>query len=430
MVIAIIATSIIFLNRIESAYFNYKCYKASDSSEKVDYAIKALKVLDSQNNQGIVRGTVLNLADTDVDKAETKIKDIENSITQSDYVSILSSIINKKIDTLYDKGKYQDAIQEFKEIKNLGGDFKQDKNYDNIMLQEVKSLTNSGSVSNKDSLLEDNKAYYGDLDNDGYDEIIEVKDSSSSSQSSYIYNRGTVKINLYTYNNGTYQVADKETIEMASSSTFTGVYQYETDKIGAFIGYNSYDSSGNTQYSESVFGVENGKLVKKGTVTGNKYVKVDDIDNDENYEIQSYSESYVLSVKNTTSKWYKISSSGAAPKEVGTGSPSSGSTTDNSANNSADIAKKMADSSAYLFPYSDSEYLKDSDLQGLTKEQLSFARNEVFARHGYVFSENSLKTYFTAKTWYHPNSSYDGSDTNFNDYEKANYKLIQVWEKK
>ena len=69
-------------------------------------------------------------------------------------------------------------------------------------------------------------------------------------------------------------------------------------------------------------------------------------------------------------------------------------------------------------------------MRNLSKEKLALARNEIFARHGYIFKEEPFKSYFESKSWYSPNPNFDGSDSGLNDYEIANYKVIQYWEKK
>jgi hypothetical protein len=81
----------------------------------------------------------------------------------------------------------------------------------------------------------------------------------------------------------------------------------------------------------------------------------------------------------------------------------------------------------YIIPGSDSRYLSDSDLSGLTKEQLAFARNEIFARHGYVFTTKKYADYFSSKSWYRPDSGYAGE---LNDIEEYNVNLIQQYESK
>lgn len=81
----------------------------------------------------------------------------------------------------------------------------------------------------------------------------------------------------------------------------------------------------------------------------------------------------------------------------------------------------------YLFP-SDTTYISESDLQGLTKHEVALIRNEIFARHGYSFKTEEFKVYFDTQSWYTPNPNY--SDSLLNDIERANIKFIQQYEKK
>lgn len=83
----------------------------------------------------------------------------------------------------------------------------------------------------------------------------------------------------------------------------------------------------------------------------------------------------------------------------------------------------------YIFPYSDSEFLTEGDVRGLSKEELRLARNEIFARYGYVFESEDLQDYFNSKSWYTPNySSGNVSEDMLNDYERANVDLIREYE--
>lgn len=77
----------------------------------------------------------------------------------------------------------------------------------------------------------------------------------------------------------------------------------------------------------------------------------------------------------------------------------------------------------FILPNSDTVKLKQSDIDNLTKQQLVLARNELFARHGYIFTTPEIKSYFQSKPWYHPDASYNGELTN--DIEKANLQLIE-----
>ncbi len=254
--------------------------------------------------------------------------------------------------------------------------------------------------------MEDRKICFDNFDEDPFDEIIELKTNNNSS-----YNPG-IKLNLYKFKNGQYKLADTETIEHTWDQKIQGVYDYATDKKGIFINYANASNSTGT----SVFGVNNDKLQLKGAIFANNYTKPDDVDNDGIYEIISNSTSIVASDKKDTSKWYKIYEDGRTPTEV--------------SKTSEEKAKTTTNSSDYVVKDSDKNYLTEDDMKKLSKEQLALARNEIFARHGYVFNDDLFKKYFTEKSWYVPNSSYDGSDSTLNQYEIANYQLIQAWEKK
>ncbi|WP_142329593.1 YARHG domain-containing protein [Bacillus sp. es.036] len=79
-------------------------------------------------------------------------------------------------------------------------------------------------------------------------------------------------------------------------------------------------------------------------------------------------------------------------------------------------------SSSYLLPHSDVIKLSESELTSFNKDELRLARNEIFARHGYLFKSDELESYFAAKTWYYPDPYYDGS---LNNVEEYNVKLIE-----
>ena len=79
----------------------------------------------------------------------------------------------------------------------------------------------------------------------------------------------------------------------------------------------------------------------------------------------------------------------------------------------------------FIMPYSDCSYLSASDLSKYNKSTLALIRNEIYARHGYVFNTNPFKAYFNSKSWYHPDSSFKGDDSELNDYEVKNVQTIK-----
>ena len=85
----------------------------------------------------------------------------------------------------------------------------------------------------------------------------------------------------------------------------------------------------------------------------------------------------------------------------------------------------------YILPNSNSAYLTESDLEGLTQEQLRLARNELYARYGYIFEDEGLRNYFEQKSWYQGTVSRDNfNESVFNEYETANKDLIVNYETK
>lgn len=83
------------------------------------------------------------------------------------------------------------------------------------------------------------------------------------------------------------------------------------------------------------------------------------------------------------------------------------------------------DGEEYIFPTSDSIYLEEQNLWNLSEEALRIAKNEIYARHGYIFQSDDLNRYFREKSWYQasvPAAQFDSSV--LNEYEKANIKQI------
>lgn len=94
---------------------------------------------------------------------------------------------------------------------------------------------------------------------------------------------------------------------------------------------------------------------------------------------------------------------------------------------SSDTIKESED---YILPDSDSRYLTDSDVRGLSANELMLARNEIYARHGRKFKDSELQNYFNSKSWYRGTVDPDDFSTDvFNEYENKNLEMIQKYEK-
>lgn len=81
----------------------------------------------------------------------------------------------------------------------------------------------------------------------------------------------------------------------------------------------------------------------------------------------------------------------------------------------------------YIFPDSDKKYLSEDEIRAKTVDEMFIGRNEIFARHGYIFSDENLKNHFEGTSWYAgtvPAEQFN-SDQVFNEFEKKNVELIQ-----
>lgn len=80
----------------------------------------------------------------------------------------------------------------------------------------------------------------------------------------------------------------------------------------------------------------------------------------------------------------------------------------------------------YIFPDSDIRLLTEDEVSALSPEQLRIAKNELYARHGRMFTSEDLQQYFGSKSWYSGTIPADQfSESVFNQTEKDNIALLQ-----
>ena len=80
----------------------------------------------------------------------------------------------------------------------------------------------------------------------------------------------------------------------------------------------------------------------------------------------------------------------------------------------------------YLLADSSTRKLTKEELIKYPKETLAYMRNEIFARHGYVFKTEKYSNYFSSKPWYKPDPSFKEND--ISKTEKYNVNLIKSLE--
>lgn len=98
---------------------------------------------------------------------------------------------------------------------------------------------------------------------------------------------------------------------------------------------------------------------------------------------------------------------------------------DNTSSEDSDYTDEKIPKDAFLFP-SDSVLITDEKLESLDDKTIELIKNEIYARHGYIFTDRSLKKYFETFSWYKPNDDY--SPKLLNQTEKANIKIIKKFQ--
>lgn len=79
----------------------------------------------------------------------------------------------------------------------------------------------------------------------------------------------------------------------------------------------------------------------------------------------------------------------------------------------------------YILPDSDKRQITEEEIADFTDEEKQLAINEIYAKHGRLFNNIDMQTYFDQKSWYNGTilpEEFD--DALLNDYEKKNIELL------
>ena len=79
------------------------------------------------------------------------------------------------------------------------------------------------------------------------------------------------------------------------------------------------------------------------------------------------------------------------------------------------------------YPYASQRLLTDEDVRNLSQYNLRIMRNEIYARHGFIFQNTEMKNYFSTQPWYSPlNNDVNGI---LSVIEKKNIEFIKRYER-
>ena len=90
----------------------------------------------------------------------------------------------------------------------------------------------------------------------------------------------------------------------------------------------------------------------------------------------------------------------------------------------ASITTRAKTHGGFIFADSDQRFLGEEDLKGLSSTELRVARNEIYARHGRFFVDQTLANYFSQFSWYHPRQV----DVELSSLETTNVNTILLAE--
>ena len=86
--------------------------------------------------------------------------------------------------------------------------------------------------------------------------------------------------------------------------------------------------------------------------------------------------------------------------------------------------KSAAKSGLGLFPFTSTRKLTYSDIAHLSDYELKIMRNEIYARHGYIFQSKDMKQYFSKQSWYRPTTT----NVQLSSIEQYNVNFIKSYE--
>ena len=92
-----------------------------------------------------------------------------------------------------------------------------------------------------------------------------------------------------------------------------------------------------------------------------------------------------------------------------------------------EAVREVTDISSVVEPlyYTDMRIYQKQDFDQVPPLIIHLAKNEIYARHGYIFKNEDLYNYFKGQLWYEPSISPDKfEDSLFNKNEQTNLRLL------
>lgn len=404
--------------------YNYKDLKGelysykNGKSEKIASDVRSYRY---RNNKFYFINSDDELYEKEVGKDESK--KIKSDI---DYISLINDgivFINSDGDIYIKKDN--------KEEEKIGNDMKENSNLSIINNDKLLYIKSSGELFlDKEKIASDVIGYSFNSENIVY---------SSKNKEVHFYNMKTKKDKVEMSNIQKYseiylenELIYSKNLEPKDLSGFWKADEYnifefeEPDKIKLYtknqeegnytIKYEVESSDSNSMVLKSKDSSSNKKLSVTRYNSNEISLEADKVSGTLNKISKEEADKFIKSINNKTSD--------ESDKEKNNTKNSKSDS--NSDSNSK--SKEVSYDDDYIIYDSDSRVLTREELEGYSKGELAYIRNEIFARYGYVFKEEPYKSYFSNKSWYQPD--YDiGADTDvLNSIEKQNVSLIKEME--
>lgn len=411
-------------------------------SSELDKTVKSAQEAYNESNYS----NVIDILEDVKDKPEAK--------------SLYTKAIIKLANSNFEKGEYEKVVDDLKDLAAENNDAKElyenaqfeiiSDNVKNInrltkdtqisevllKIEEVYEKDDKRRIELEDSLIDIVAEYFNDEptyeDFENWESAIKtLKNEKVGSSISFAKNLSK-KLDSFS----------KKKLQLALVGTW--IREDDTGMNGAYIELSFQDNTGIailTKAPENPWGFVKGDLKWKNIniIDGNNFV-FDDLERNASTYYDYFDDSYVTDYSHDYYEGSGNFNFDSQKITVHITDNGNGDGTDQiwvkkaSKNNTKvkDKASKVepANTDEYILPNSSTEYLTDADVSSLSKEQLRLARNEIFARHGYIFKDSTLNDYFMSKSWYSGTISSDDFDmeSTFSKIEKANINKIKEFE--
>lgn len=129
---------------------------------------------------------------------------------------------------------------------------------------------------------------------------------------------------------------------------------------------------------------------------------------------------------NATAGTKAVATSSPTPAASPNNTPIKNQTTEQTANGKTGNHTSTSNSVPGKYPEGSTRLLTADDLTGKSPWELKVMRNEIYARHGYIFKNTELRDYFEKQAWYKPVSE-DVTDL-LSKVEKDNAEFLKRYQ--